>query len=175
MKKKSIYNIQLLLALFSSSIAFSQQNFNLKQKKIEVYSTVKATKERLTKSSQQYSVTDFNQPKETDPCIFVDPIHSFQNYIGIGGAITDASAETFAKLPKAKQQEIINAYFDKEKGSGYNLLRTTINSSDFSSESYTYVKDHDKDLKTFSIAHDLKYKIPMIKEAQKKIEQLPGA
>ena len=56
MKKKSIYNIQLLLALFSSSIAFSQQNFNLKQKKIEVYSTVKATKERLSKSNQKYSL-----------------------------------------------------------------------------------------------------------------------
>jgi glucosylceramidase len=171
MKKKSINNLKILIALFSSSLVFGQQNFNLKQKKIEVYSTVKDTKERLSKSSKQYTVQEFNQPKETDPCIFIDPVHTFQNYVGTGGAITDASAETFAKLPKSKQQEIINAYFDKEKGSGYNLLRTTINSSDFSSESYTYVKDYDKELKTFSIAHDLKYKIPMIKEAQKKIDK----
>ena len=31
--------------------------------------------------------------------------------------------------------------------------------------SYSYVKDGDKDLKTFSVAHDEKYKIPLIKEA----------
>ena len=35
----------------------------------------------------------------------------------------------------------------------------------FSSESYTYVKDGDKELKSFDIAHDLKCRIPFIKQA----------
>jgi glucosylceramidase len=61
----------------------------------------------------------------------------------------------------------LNAYYDKEKGIGYSLLRTTIHSSDFSSGSYTYIKEGDSDLKTFNIDHDRQYRIPMIKEAIK--------
>ena len=44
-----------------------------------------------------------------------------------------------------------------------------MNSCDFSSDSYTYVQENDKELKTFNIQHDEKYKIPMIKWAQKTI------
>lgn len=69
-------------------------------------------------------------------------------------------------MPKKTQQEIIKAYYSEKEGIGYSLIRTTINSSDFSSDSYTYVKDNDKELKTFDIAHDLNYKIPMIKMAK---------
>ena len=49
-------------------------------------------------------------------------------------------------------------------GIGYSLGRTHINSCDFSSESYTYVKDGDKELRSFNITHDRKYRIPFIKE-----------
>ncbi|RYG27735.1 MAG: glycosyl hydrolase, partial [Chitinophagaceae bacterium] len=107
------------------------------------------------------------QPLETEISVFVNPDKTFQSFMGIGGAITDASAEVFAKLPKEKQQEFLNAYYDKEKGIGYSLLRTTIHSSDFSSGSYTYIKEGDKDLKSFSIDQDKKYRIPMIKAATK--------
>ena len=59
----------------------------------------------------------------------------------------------------------MRAYFDPQAGIGYTLGRTHINSCDFSSESYTYVKDGDKQLDSFDIAHDLKYRIPFIKAA----------
>ncbi len=38
------------------------------------------------------------QPVETQICVFVDPTKQFQEYFGIGAALTDASAETFAKV-----------------------------------------------------------------------------
>jgi glucosylceramidase len=95
----------------------------------------------------------------------VDPINTFQTFLGIGGALTDASAETFYKMPMAKQKELMTAYFDKEDGIGYSLARTNINSCDFSSDSYTYIEDGDSALNTFDIAHDRKYKIPFIKQA----------
>ncbi len=85
--------------------------------------------------------------------------------MGIGGALTDASAETFARLDKATQQEFLSAYYDGDKGIGYTLARTNIHSCDFSSGSYTYVADGDETLKTFSVAHDEKYRIPFIKQA----------
>jgi glucosylceramidase len=87
--------------------------------------------------------------------------------MGIGGAITDASAEVFAKLSKEKQQELLHAYYDKDNGIGYTLARTSIHSTDFSSASYTYIQEGDAALKTFNIDHDRQYRIPMIKEATK--------
>ena len=90
---------------------------------------------------------------------------AFQTLVGIGGALTDAVAEVFAKLPQDRQRELLRAYYDPEQGIGYTLARTSIHSCDFSSESYTYVADGDRELKTFSVAHDRKFRIPLIKEA----------
>jgi glucosylceramidase len=134
------------------------------QKKVTVYTTASQTDLRISQNAE-LTFKDFKQPLETQPCVFIDPKNTFQSFVGIGGALTDASAETFAKLPKAEQQEFLNAYFNKEKGIGYTLGRTTIHSCDFSSGSYTYVSDNDTELKTFSVAHDEQYRIPFIKQA----------
>jgi glucosylceramidase len=129
-----------------------------------VYLTAKDTAYRLANTGE-LNFIDLPQPSEKQETIFVDPSKTFQTVIGIGGALTDASAETFYKLPKDEQQEILTAYFDPKKGIGYTLGRTHINSCDFSSESYTYVTNDDKELKSFNISHDLKYRIPFIKAA----------
>lgn len=167
---KRITTIALLTVTF---LAFAQQknktkqrSFSTKDKTVTVYTTAENTKLRLTQTDK-LSFSSSKQPLETEISVFVEPTKTFQNFMGIGGAITDASAEVFAKLSKIKQQELLNAYYDKEKGIGYSLLRTTIHSSDFSSGSYTYIKDGDKDLKTFNIEHDRQYRIPMLKEAIK--------
>ena len=109
------------------------------------------------------------QPLETQICIFVNPNKKFQTYLGIGGAITDASAEVFAKLPIENQNEFISAYFTKDKGIGYSILRTNMGSCDFSSEMYDYVAEGDKSLNSFTIEHDQKFRIPMIKKAMETI------
>lgn len=135
-------------------------------KTLSVYTTAKDTDKRLS-LSDTLTLKPSQQPPETDVAIFVNPEKRYQTFFGIGGAITDASAEVFGKLNKAKKEEFMKAYYDTENGIGYSLLRTTIHSSDFSSGSYTYIKEGDKELKTFSIAHDQKYRIPMIKKAIK--------
>jgi len=137
--------------------------YNAANKSVSVYTTAQNTDYRITKTAT-LSFKPLNQPLEKQVCIFVDPAKTFQSVLGIGGALTDASAETFYKLPKAKQDEILNAYYNKTTGIGYTLGRTHIQSSDFSSESYSYVQDGDKDLKTFNIDHDRKYRIPFIKQ-----------
>lgn len=131
---------------------------------VAVYTTAENTPHRLSQT-ETLTFAPFGQPFENQACVFVDPARTFQTFTGIGGALTDASAETFAKLPPAKQTELLQAYFDPEKGIGYTLARTNINSCDFSSDMYTYVKDGDKTLASFNIAHDEKYKIPFIKKA----------
>jgi glucosylceramidase len=143
----------------SKSSAFSPV-----QKQVSIYTTADKTNHRI-------SLTDtprfkaVGQPKETQICVFVDPSRQFQTFMGIGGALTDAAAETFAMLPAAKQREFLYAHFDETRGIGYKLARTNIHSCDFSSGSYTYVDEGDKELKSFSVAHDKKHRIPFIKEA----------
>jgi len=129
-----------------------------------VFLTAKDSGDRLADKGK-VAFEPLAQPDENFPTIFVDPRQTFQTIEGFGGAFTDAAAETFFKLPPGVQEAFIAAYFDPEKGIGYSLGRTSINSSDFSSDSYAYAEPGDLELKTFSIAHDLKYKVPLIKRA----------
>ncbi|MCK6561831.1 glycoside hydrolase family 30 protein [candidate division KSB1 bacterium] len=133
--------------------------------KAEVYVTAKATNDRITKK-EPLTFLPLEQPDEHTPTIILDKDKTFQTLVGIGGALTDASAETFYKLPAKQQQEILTAFFDKAQGIGFTLCRTNIHSCDFSSSSYTYAEiPGDSSLQHFSIAPDLKYKIPFIKAA----------
>ena len=129
-----------------------------------VYTTAARTELRLT-GNGTLNFSPFRQPLETEPFVLVDASKTFQPVEGIGGALTDASAETFAKLSKDKQQELLTAYYSPEKGIGYTLARTNIQSCDFSSDSYSYVGDDDPQLKTFNVSHDEQFKIPLIKQA----------
>ena len=141
------------------SVPFSTQN-----KTVTVYTTADSSDLRLPKTAD-LQFKELRQPLETQLCVFVNPDKTFQTFVGIGGAITDASAEVFAKLTPEKQQEFLNAYFSKDKGIGYTLVRTNMNSCDFSSGSYTYIQEGDKELKTFNIQPDKQFKIPLIKKA----------
>ena len=160
--------------MFFSISVFCQQKkpiqlstgFLTKDKNVEVFTTADSTNLRLSKSINLKFIKA-EQPIETEIYVFVNPKKKYQTFLGIGGAITDASAEVFAKLSVPKQNELINAYYSSKTGIGYSLLRTNINSCDFSSESYTYIEEGDKSLKTFNIDHDRKFKIPMIKTVLK--------
>jgi len=161
MKKYLILSIALSCTFFAQA----QQKTVVKPRtKITVFTTAKGTDHRL-EQTEIISLKEKTQPVETEFAIFVDPSKTFQTMIGIGGALTDAAAETFYKLPAAKQQEFLTAYYDPQKGIGYTFGRTNMQSCDFSSESYSYVATGDKALKTFSVSHDEKYRIPFIKAA----------
>jgi len=137
--------------------------FSTTGKQVTVYTTAAKTDYRISRTDS-LSFKPVGQPKETQICVFVDPSRQFQTFLGIGGALTDASAETFALLPKEKQRELLSAYFDDQQGIGYKLARTNIHSCDFSSSSYTYVTEGDKLLKSFNVEHDKRYRIPFIKQ-----------
>lgn len=161
--KKLAQIVGFSAVLLVASNSFAQQR-TLASRKITVFSTIKDSGKPMEKTGV-LAFKVLKQPTETQTLIFVDPRKTFQTYIGTGGAITDASAEVFAKLPQPTQQELLTAYYDKQKGIGYRMVRTNINSCDFSSDMYTYVADHDQVLSSFNIDHDRKYKIPLIKKA----------
>ncbi len=110
--KNNLYIVTLLFL-----IACSQQkngniresgpvnNFTTEGKAVSVFCTADSTELRL-------SPTDTLQFRKSDPIaesriyVFADPDKTYQAFIGIGGALTDASAETFAKLPEDRQEEL---------------------------------------------------------------------
>lgn len=151
----------LILSLAMSCFYLAQAQQNTRSK-VTVYVSAKGTDYRLSKT-ETLNLYAKGQPVETEVAIFVDPNKTFQTMIGIGGALTDAAAETFYKLPADKQKEFLTAYYDADKGIGYTWGRTNMQSCDFSSDMYSYVQPGDKDLKTFDISHDKKYRIPFIK------------
>jgi glucosylceramidase len=136
-------------------------NFN--DKSLQVYTTAKDTELRLTKTVSQ-TFKNKVQPLETEVAVFVNPQKTFQKYLGFGGAITDASSEVFATLDNTQQNIVLQSLYGKD-GLGYNIIRTSIHSSDFGLGSHTYIEEGDTELETFSIEKDKEKRIPFIKRA----------
>lgn len=164
MKTSSFLMLPLLVVGCAQPPAGSTDAHNVAGRSAIVYTTADTAPLRLT-PTDTLVFADPEPTSEGRMYVFVDPRKTFQTFLGIGGALTDASAETFAKLPGVQQDALLEAYYDAENGIGYTLARTNIHSCDFSSESYTYVEDGDAELESFSIAHDLEYKIPLIRRA----------
>jgi len=172
MKTRHIKHTTLLCTLFANTLLFlgfsqsvAPETAKRKQEPSNtIYATAHGTNLKLSETGS-LTFKAYKQPLETDICIVVDPTKQFQSLLGIGAALTDAAAETYAKLPKAAQKEVLEAYFDQEKGIGYSLGRTSIHSCDFGTGSFTYIEEGDAALETFSIDHDQKYRLPFIKTA----------
>ncbi|ANH83421.1 glycosyl hydrolase [Niabella ginsenosidivorans] len=173
---KKVFNLAFAIALLGCNNPQTTMNaltkeesnapsFSLEGRTASIYTSADTAGYRLLETDSGKGFTDMGQPKETQVCVFADPSKAFQTIVGIGGAITDAAAETLAKLPAATQDSLLNAYYDPAAGIGYTLARTNINSCDFSSDTYNYVADNDSLLNSFNIAHDEKYKLPFIKRA----------
>jgi len=132
---------------------------------VDVWLTARDTGDRLALKPPA-TFEPLEQPVEDAPTVMIDPTKRFQTIEGFGGALTDAAAETWAKLPPERQQEVLTAYFDPDEGIGYSLCRTHIHSCDFSSESYAYTEvPGDVELAHFSLDHDRRFRLPFIRAA----------
>jgi glucosylceramidase len=94
----------------------------------------------------------------------LDPAVTYQEIVGFGGSFTESSAYVLSRLSAEKRQSVIDAYFSSS-GSAYSLTRTHINSCDFSLDHYAYVEPDDMELETFTVEHDMKLLIPLIRDA----------
>lgn len=95
-----------------------------------------------------------------------------QQVLGFGGGLTDSVAFEIQSLSSEMRESILEDLFGSS-GSSYNLLRTTIGGSDFSTRAYSLAdapnNTEDFDLNYFSLQpEDLDNKIPVLKMAQEK-------
>ena len=84
------------------------------------------------------------------------PQQEYQKYYGFGASFTESSAYNLATIPLKSRAQVLTKLFSPTKGAGFTLTRTHINSSDYSNTHYTYVKENDTTLATFSINEDIK-------------------
>lgn len=89
-------------------------------------------------------------------------------FLGFGGSFTEASAVVFDQMSEEKQEEILRAYFDPDKGLGYRLGRISIASCDFGLGNWMCgdLQDGDMELRGFSIDHYKTLILPMLKRAE---------
>ncbi|MDQ8182060.1 glycoside hydrolase family 30 protein [Pelagicoccus sp. SDUM812005] len=152
---------RLLLALASAAFALGSVRADAADRSLEIYQTSRAG-DSMTLRSAESLRSDAPAALE----IRLDPEARYQRMRGFGGAFTESAAFALSQLPAEKRAEVLSAYFSPE-GAGYSLMRTHIGSCDFSLGSYSYAPvAGDVDLEHFTIEHDRKLLLPLIKDAQ---------
>ena len=96
--------------------------------------------------------------------VTVKPDIELGTWQGMGGALTEATAYNFSKLSPQKRRKLIDAYFGRS-GIDYRWVRISIGSNDFCLAPYEYTKR--PSMRDFTIAHDKKWVIPMLKSIRK--------
>jgi glucosylceramidase len=103
--------------------------------------------------------------------IHVDDSVRYQKFSGAGGAMTDSSAWLiYDKLAPSTRDRLMHALFGAH-GIHLNLLRVPMGASDFVAGGVPYTYDDvpagqsDPTLARFSIAHDLSYIVPALRQA----------
>ena len=144
--------ILLITALFVTGCKTTKMN-------VEIFET--------SKKGKLFEKIEENKNSNSDVILETDPSKKFQTISGIGGSFTESTAHLLNRLSQKNRDKILNAYFSVE-GANYSLTRTHIASCDFSLSNYTYAPvENDMKLEHFSIDHDKKDLIPIIKQAQK--------
>jgi glucosylceramidase len=101
-----------------------------------------------------------------DLTVFVDPARAFQEVLGFGAAFTEAAAYALAQVPQSQQDEVLKSFFDADSGHGYRFCRIHMGSCDFALGNWAQVeKPGDFNLESFSLHHDRKWLLPLVKRA----------
>jgi len=133
--------------------------------------------------AQQPSVS-FGSSGAGSTTITINPSVQFQEIDGFGASMTDSSSYLiYNKLNAAQQTTLLQSLFSRSNGIGLSFLRQAMGATDFSAQgnfSYDDVPagQTDVSLANFSIADDLKYTIPVLKQvfainANINVEMLP--
>lgn len=136
---------------------------------VSVVQTVRALGQRLApQGSLHFSATP---PAAATPLITVTDAQLFQRVFGFGAAMTDSSAWLIEReLPASVRRTLMQRIFGSH-GLRLDFLRTAIGASDYTATGIPYSYDDvppgqsDPRLAHFSIAHDLPYLIPALRQA----------
>jgi glucosylceramidase len=99
--------------------------------------------------------------------IVIDATRTYQEVLGFGAALTEASAYMINQLDPAAREQFLHELFSPSE-LGISTTRICVGSSDYATTLYSYDEgEPDPDLKRFSIDHDRAYVIPELLSARK--------
>jgi glucosylceramidase len=96
--------------------------------------------------------------------ITIDTSVRYQTHLGFGIALDETACYFLSQLEPAPRAEVMNALFDPQSGSGINMLRLCIGTSDLTTREFYSYNDlpsgqTDPNLEHFSIQKDIDYNI----------------
>jgi glucosylceramidase len=98
--------------------------------------------------------------------IVLNPALKFQEILGFGSALTDASCYMLSQLAPAAREKLFHEVFHPSE-MGLSVCRICVGSSDYSRTAYSFDEgEPDPDMKRFSIDHDREYILPMLRQAR---------
>jgi glucosylceramidase len=102
--------------------------------------------------------------------VVIDEEQTFQEMDGFGASFTDSAAYLIHQVLETQQRSgLMTQLFDPNEGIGLSVLRQPMGASDYARNFYSYNDmpegQTDVELNQFSIAHDEKDIIPLLKEA----------
>jgi len=119
--------------------------------------------------SREPDIAIVETPDSSRVVIDVDERKVYQEMVGFGAAMTDASAYLINTKLGAQRDVILRELFGRDGGLGLSFVRVPLGASDFSSTHYSYddmpAGETDPTLKRFSIAPDRTYKLPVLRTA----------
>jgi glucosylceramidase len=102
---------------------------------------------------------------ERGAAITVHPHDQRQHLQGFGAALTEATCTVLARMPAAQRKALLAEVYSPE-GLGLSMSRLCIGASDYSTELFSYDEgEPDPELARFSIDHDRRAVLPVLKEA----------
>ncbi|MFJ6024602.1 glycoside hydrolase family 30 beta sandwich domain-containing protein [Brevundimonas sp. NPDC092305] len=99
--------------------------------------------------------------------ITVDPSRTYQEMVGFGASVTDASAWLIqTKMSAAQRDALMHELFGRDgDGLGFSFTRVTVGASDFSLDHYSLAYAPDPSLATFSTERMAEYVFPTVRQA----------
>ena len=99
--------------------------------------------------------------------IVLDPTRTYQDMLGFGAALTEASAYMINQLDGAAKEKLLRELYDPSE-LAMGVTRVCIGASDFATKAYSYDEgEPDPELKRFSIDYDKPYVLPQLRAARK--------
>ncbi|GAE07091.1 O-glycosyl hydrolase family 30 [Paenibacillus sp. JCM 10914] len=116
----------------------------------------------------------FGQAGSTSPdmrTFLLDDAVTYQPYFGMGSSLEESTVYNLMRMSENHRESVMKVLFDPKEGLGWNLMRITLGTSDFTGREWYSYNDNppggsDPEMTHFSIQKDLDYHIiPIIKQA----------
>lgn len=140
------------------------RGMNKKNTKIRVYETKNEDNMLIKKEDIAWGGAE-----KSENTICINDKKTYQTIDGFGASFTDASAYLVHEvLGEAERKIVMDKLFSDEKGIGLSFVRQPMGASDFACSIYSYQdtpnNEDDFELNYFTIEHDKKYILPLLKE-----------